>query len=536
MASGGSIKRRKLSAVLAVLVCAGAVVATQSVTTPAWAASTVTLRVVIEHVDEDGCTDSTSGSDFYARIVIAGQAFNFGPIDGEDVISPNWTAQKVLDVDVASSASVVITLAESDGFLNFGDDECDIAPNGGTDLDLTVTLIPCSVAGDASGLCAMPINTNGNGEEDGNAELRFRVEVDVPAATPGLAVRCTHSPLWPQPGDNVTITIESLDGTVQVGDTMVDLSFGPPGPPLVDHKKIADDLEIWVTDPAGPDLDVANKSTDSFVVNAVPAGDLVYGCVVKEDADIVFTGWRRTRVGPPAQGTAIPVSFTGARANRVDVVFIADTDSYTAANDPAFLSDAADVIKGAYYGQDYFLANQQRINFWLADQVGDADRVAAPTPTDPANTNCVLTPPANWATDYSWRDAGAILHADTFRDCASSGLFSTEPTSLGTALHETGHAPFGLADEYCCDGGYFENPPNPNMFDTLAECQADAPTLGRVAADCRTVTDTRPTPPKDWFLSEPTPNDLMNADQRPPQAADIRRMDWFFGNCDAGKC
>ena len=48
---------------------------------------------------------------------------------------------------------------------------------------------------------------------DGDAELRFRVEVDVPAATPGLAVRCTHSPLWPQPGDNVTIAVESLDGT-----------------------------------------------------------------------------------------------------------------------------------------------------------------------------------------------------------------------------------------------------------------------------------------------------------------------------------
>ena len=280
----------------------------------------------------------------------------------------------------------------------------------------------------------------------------------------------------------------------------------------------------------------SNKTTSSFVVNDVPAGDLVYGCVVKEDADTVFTGWRRTRVGAPAEGTAIPVLYTGGRSSRVDIVFVADTDSYpTATADATFLTAAADVIKGAYYGQDYFLSNQQRVSFWLADQTGDADRVAAPTPADPSATNCVLTLPSNFMTDYSWRDSGAILHSDNFRDCANSGVFSTEPTSLGTVLHETGHSPFGLADEYCCDGGYFENPPNANMFDTLADCQSDAPALGRTASDCRTVTDPGP-PAVSWFLSEPTPNDLMNSDRRPPQAADIRRMNWFFGNCDTGKC
>ncbi|MEV4139112.1 hypothetical protein AB0J72_43980 [Dactylosporangium sp. NPDC049742] len=517
---------------IAAVSCVAMVLGTQFVLArPASAASTVTVRVVIEHVLEQGCTDNLSGSDFYSKITIGGQDFNFGPIDGEDEISPDWTAEKAVDVDSAATVPVVITLAESDGFLNFEDDVCDISPNG-PELDLTVNLVPCAVTGDVSGVCAGPITSAGNGD----ADIRFRIEVDLPAATPGLAVRCTHTPLWPQPGDTVTITVESLDGTVQVGDTMADLSSGAPGPALVDHKKIADDLEVWVNEPTGPDLHVTGKTTDSYVITNVPAGDLVYGCTAHAGADRVFTGWRRTRVGAPAEGTAIPVSFTGARTNRVDVVFIADSDSYTAATDPAFLADATDVIKGAYYGQDFFLANQQRFNFWLADQRGDADRVAAPTPANPANTNCVLTRPPNWSKDYSWADTGVILHRDDFRDCANGGVFSTEPTSLGTVLHETGHAPFGLADEYCCDGGYFEALPNPNMFDTLAKCQADAPTLGRPASDCRTVTDVRPTPAKSWFLSEPTPNDLMNADRRPPQAADIRRMNWYFDNCAAGKC
>jgi hypothetical protein len=529
---GEAMKRRKS---LAVLLCIAMVVTTQSVVTPnSWAATTATLRVVIEHVQQQGCTDNWDGSDFYSRITIAGQDFDFGEIEDEDSISPNWTAEKSFDLDATSSVAVTITLAEYDDGLNFDDDICDISSADGTELDLTVTLLPCSVAGEAGGVCVTPINTGGSQDGDGNADLRFRIEVEMPAATAGLAVRCTHSPLWPQVGDDVTITIESLDGSVQVGDTVPDVSAGSPASP-VDHKKIADDLEIWVGDQIEADLAVSNKSTTSFVVEDVPPGDLLYGCVVKADADTVFTGWRRTRVGTPSGAAGVPVSYTGDRANRLDVVFIPDMDSYSGADDPKFLADAANVIKGAYYGQDYFLANQQRFNFWLADKAGDADQVAAPTREDPGNTECVLTAPANWSF-YAWRDVGAILHTDMFRDCANAGLFSTEPNSLGTALHETGHVPFGLADEYCCDGGYFENPPFPNLWDSRGECQADAPSLGRTAADCRMITDTRPTPAQNWLTSEPTPDDLMNNSQRPPRAADIRRMDWYFGNCVVGKC
>lgn len=502
------------------------------------ASTSVTVRVVIERVDEQGCTDNNSGSDFYGQIVIAGEATDFGRIDGDDTIEPNWTAEKVVDADAASSVPVVIRIGEFDTLFTFGDDACDISRNDGTELDLVIPLIPCSVTGEATGACATSIFTGGSGGGQGDADLNFRVEVDPPAATPGLTVRCTHSPLWPQPGDNVTITVESLDGTVQVGDTQTDDSNNPDPPPaLVDRKKLADSLQVWVGDRTGPDIDTANKSTTTFVVNNVPAGDLLYGCRVKAGADTVFTGWRRTRVGAPAEGKAVPVLYLGDRSSRADIVFIPDMDSYSGASDPNFLSDVGDVIKGAHFGQDYFLANQQNVNFWLADQTGDADRVAAPTDDDAANTRCVLTPPANWADDYSWGDSGAILHRDRFRDCANPGnrVFSTEPTSLGTVLHETGHSPFGLADEYWPGGGYFKDARQ--MFDTQDECEADAITLpGRSASDCRKITDSRPTPAKDWWLSEPTPNDLMNADRHPPQAADIRQMDLFFTNCRAGSC
>ncbi len=527
--SGGSVRRRRIIAFLASL---GMIVATQVSAPTAWAGHTVKLRVVIEKVKQQGCTDSTDGSDFYARVVINGQNFDFGEIEDEDEISPtDWKAEKDVPVDVQPTATVQIVLAESDGFFNFGDDLCDISAEDGTDLDLTVALAPCAVTGEVSTPCAQTKTVTGNDEGDGDAELSFRVEVEVPDA-PGLTVRCTHTPLWPQPGDDVTIKVEAFDGAIQVGDMELDAARNPA---LVDRRKIADKLEIWVQNqpgpaPDAPDLVLDHKTMGEFIVHDVPAGDLEYGCVAREDTDTRFTGWRRTRLGPPAQGAAIPVIFTGDRANSIDIVFIADTDNYTGSNDPAFLTNVADVIKGAYYGQNYFLDQQQHINFWLADQRGDADAGTAP------GTICVLTPPANWATDYAaWADAGAILHTNAFRDCANNGLFSSAPTSLSTVLHETGHAAFALADEYCreagnaCDGGYFENRPHPNMYDTAAECQNEAPS----PVNCRSFTDTRG---RTWSLSDPTQNDLMNVDQRPPQAADIRRMDWMFANCIAGTC
>lgn len=38
-------------------------------------------------------------------------------------------------------------------------------------------------------------------------------------------------------------------------------------------------------------------------------------------------------------------------------------------------------------------------------------------------------------------------------------------------VHELGHSTFGLADEYCCDGGYWEKEPQPNIFKTMQECK-----------------------------------------------------------------
>lgn len=539
-----SVRRRcqRLLRITMLALLGGATLTAVASTSPASGETLTNVRLVIERVEERGCTDTLDGSDFYSRVTIDGTDTNFGEIEDEDEISPNWVAEKVVDADVTSSVAITVKISDSDGFFNFDDDKCDLTAPGGDDLQLTVGIDPvagCSVSGHVSGACDSTFTTTGGGDE--SVFVRFRVEVDQdapPQTADDALVRCLHSPLWPKPGDDVTITVEALDPALNVGDTVTDDSNNPnPPPALVNRAVTADRLEIWVNDKGAPDQVATTTTSTTYTINDINAGDLVYSCKVATGDEESFTGWRRTRVGAPAQGEAVPVVLTGGRANRVDVVLVPDGDDFTGAGDAAFQTAMESLIKGSYYGEGFFLARQQGFNFWLANTTGDAERVPDPTPADPANTRCVLTAPANWGDEYAWADTGALMHANVFRDCASNGLFSAEPASLGTTLHETGHAPFGLPDEYCgpCDGGYWENTPNATMWDTLAECQTDAPSLGRVASDCRQITDVDP-PNGTFWTSEPDITDLMNSDRHPPQAGDIRRIDWYFTECLDGSC
>ena len=128
--------------------------------------------------------------------------------------------------------------------------------------------------------------------------------------------------------------------------------------------------------------------------------------------------------------------------------------------------------------------------------------------------------------------ASAIL-----RDCATGGIFSTEPGSTDTVRHETGHSPFGLADEYCCDGGYFQTGTNPNMYGpepagstaALDACRTDA--LAGLRDSCVGFTSSRVSNGEQFFRLDHAPasdaveveNDRM-MDNKVPRAADERRI------------
>jgi hypothetical protein len=359
-----------------------------------------------------------------------------------------------------------------------------------------------------------------------------------------LNVRCTHSPIWPTSADTITVKAEALD-----------LSLTPV--------IAADRVEIWVDG-----SNVASRSdwhVLEHTIGPLPDGTFSYACLVNEGDGTAFSRWRTVTVGFPESGSGIPVMYNGPPSQKIDIVFVADTDSYpTGSQDASFLADVETAIKDGYFVEPLFLENQSKFNFWIAgdpgrakprdvydatlsedfagdDTCGDGKDNGGDGLTDADDTSCIrkskcprLDAPGGWMDDLAFADVGAIIHTDEFRDCASASkrLFSAWTGILAPVIrHETGHAPFRLADEYCCDGGYFEKATFPNLYNTLADCETDAATVfGRTAGDCRKLgTNT------EWWTSDPSSNDLM-VDIGIPEALDLRRIEWMFDKCDEAKC
>lgn len=491
------------------------------------AALDVNVRVTIERIralDDFGLPPLfPEAADFYAVVDIDGEEFDNKNTPGQDAneddddISPNWEFTKAIDVSTGS-IPLTINIFDEDGFLRFDDDQADLDPGPGDGIELSVDLVPCSISGDVTSECGVSLVSGG--VDDDSAEVTFKVEVIEPASSPGLRVRCIHDPIWPQPGDTVTITLESLDG-----------AYAP---------RLADNVQIWVDDTTTPARERSGAAGTTFTTQAVSGSELSYACRVRDDGGslVAFTGWRTVGVGAQT-GSAAPVLITGPTASRIDIVFIGDEDDYDTASDPELLVDVRDVILNGYYARnpnnpgfsntpsdyDVFLSNHDKFNFWIAAELGDAEDAASGCDHD--------------APEINFADAGALLHQDDFRDCAPGGqrLFSSEPYSIGTVLHETGHRPFGLADEYCCDGGYFQTDTNPNVYEEPDDCTSDVAALGRTAADCREFVEVVDWWfDRDWSISEPESNDLMSGDRGAPQAADLRRINAILTGCSSAAC
>ena len=470
----------------------------------------LTVRITVERLEGH---DFGEDPDFYAYVEIDGSSFNnedtpaSDPFEDTYTIEPNWEFSKQVPLS-QGSIGALLEIRDEDGFLRFDDDQADLDPDGGDgNLSFNIQLAPCVVSGDANGPCGT-FTSEGTGDE--RAFIRYRIEVTEPPSAPGLRVRCMHSPLWPQPGQTVTITAEALDGSLVA--------------------KLADKVEVWHDNQATPAQSVSNTTvTHTFTAG----GNFSYGCRVVDDGVPIFTGWRITQVGPTSDGRAVPVIFTGGRGSRVDMAFVGDGDNYTGPGDGTFQTDVSNAIFSAYYSFDIFLTHQDSMNFWLSEQTGDAEDSA---------DGCDHVAP-----EFTWADAGVLLHSSGmgFRDCAPGGerIFSSSPGNFTTMRHETGHRPFGLADEYCpaqisgkCDGGYFQADPFPNVYEEPEDCQDDAPSLGRVAGDCREFEeDVENWWDTDWSVSDPPTGDLM-VDNTTPQANDIRRINWYFGTCQAASC
>lgn len=337
-------------------------------------------------------------------------------------------------------------------------------------------------------------------------------EVVVSDENAEFMVLCSHSPLWPQAGETVRITT------------------GVIVPPGIDDSGAwfpVERTEIWFNDKISPAAvnDYFGTSSNSFQTEALSAGSFSYGCRAKLGDKAIFSGWRTVSVGDPGEDQAIPVIFTGPSSDRIDIVFVADGDTYQGSTDPDFLKHIEDAILKGFYRFPLYNRFQHLFNFWISTNTGLADR-------EPGES-CTVEKPSDWEENYAFADAGAIIHQDDFRDCAREGMFTFQPGEFRTLRHEAGHRPFGLSDEYCCDTSYFEARLFPNMYKTEEACEVDAPNLGREPQLCRDVTSTRND--ETFYTSEPQGDDLMQ-NNTIPRAADVRRILWLFDQCASGLC
>lgn len=451
----------------------------------------------VRALDNFGTVVFPEAADFYGVVAIDGFELPETPvIDNDDSITPNWEFERLVDVS-DTAVPIRIRIFDEDGALRAGDDQADLVPGGDRGIDITLNLVDCTFTGDLSGSCGDTITTAGTGDD--SAEIVFTLDAVNPPAAEDLRVTCSHSPIWPQDGETVTITATLLDETLAPA--------------------LADELEIHVDDrntPAASDTFVSSTA-HSFTAST---GTFFYGCGGEQTGLGVFSGYRRVTVGvPAATGNAVPVYFTGEPDQRIDIVLAPDAGSFTGATDPAFQALFENWVTSELFASDVFVVNQDLFNLWVATDTGTAGGFTA------MPRACNNTGPAGFGTTYGFAESVGILHTNTIRDCAQGRRFSAGTTSI--IAHEMGHSPFGLADEYCCDGGYFQPPTFPNVYTTQAACQADAPNVGRTAASCRSWVST--VDMNTYWTSDPASGDLM-VDNAAAQALDIRRIAWVLND------
>ncbi len=155
----------------------------------------------------------------------------------------------------------------------------------------------------------------------------------------------------------------------------------------------------------------------------------------------------------------IPIIENGAHSDKIDIVFVADKD-YGGDTD-AFLDDVTFLIHSGYFSVPEIDNRKCKFNFYYYPEEGDYQPVCQKWEL-----------PADYHADCAFADSAAIVFTGGGRACSST-VFSTPDNSTRTVVHETGHKIFGMADEYCCDGGYRQpSAPFPNIFHTQADCQA----------------------------------------------------------------
>lgn len=188
-------------------------------------------------------------------------------------------------------------------------------------------------------------------------------------------------------------------------------------------------------------------------------------------------------VGPPNGGA-------------IDIVFVPES-SYMSTGPQGFETDVIDLI------DNYLLLHQRTSNpiYLPGRSYKDMFNFYIYTGGYGMTDGRAGQLPDGFWEDAPFTDVAGILVDGLTGGCASgfgppSRFIAMGAYSENVAIHETGHALFGLVDEYCGITHYKQNNPKPNVWSSLDNCQNDANAEGWTTGNCRKILWDNPATPE----------------------------------------
>lgn len=219
----------------------------------------------------------------------------------------------------------------------------------------------------------------------------------------------------------------------------------------------------------------------------------------------------------------IPIRLKGDTLSKLDSVFIPDTDI-----EVARFRDQLYAVVDQFFKYEPILEWRGMHNFWYSGQQGHYEEF------------CKFTNPPNMAHLTAVADAIGFLYSEKRRGCSNIPKMAARIDDDKGIVHETAHTLYGLQDEYCCNTRYKPQPCAPNIYGSLADCEADAAALGYPPSHC-TQLKYETTIYDIWRIDPSTePACIMGPNQNKEssvfRAACERRLHWRYGKCLDGEC
>jgi hypothetical protein len=355
------------------------------------------------------------------------------------------------------------------------------------------------------------------------ARLGLALPLAAALGCAGATIVATHEPMHAVGGEAVTFK-GSATGKVKKIELAYEryaLSTASDG----SHVQTLADAKTTVKtcDPGGT---VSSLDCTHTMSSAFAAGSLItYYATVTGDQGTSTESYSFAAGDYPWPDDPIPIRLKGGTAEKLDVVFIPDTDLTLA----TFRSQLDEVIEDLYFKYEPIKFWRGLYNFYYSGRQGNYEEL------------CKFTNPPNMADLEAVADTVAILHQTDLRDCRSGTRMSSEIDYDKTLLHETGHALFDMKDEYCCDSSYSQQACVPNLYSSLANCQNDAARVGLPASNCTQLASGTET--KNFWRIDPSACPdccIMGPGQHTSTSkflgACAKRMDWRHAHCIKGEC